>query len=229
MRLVAFTVNAVTPIGGTIDITLTSPNLFPPEAKYYKVDGNGFYEYPNAVIDGNTITLTLTDNGDRSGGDSNGTADDSMIVDPGGVALPMADSDEDSVLDDGDQSGSPGDNPCPDGVTENCDDNCPHTPNPAQEDTYPPGGNGIGDACDCECDFDCDGDVDADDVEVFLVDFGRFQFNNPCSNGNPCHGDCECDTDVDADDVEKFLEDFGRFQFNNPCPACSVGNWCMYP
>ena len=115
-----------------------------------------------------------------------------------------------------------------DGIPDS-EDNCPDTGNPGQEDTYPPQGNGIGDACECESDFDCDGDVDADDVAAFLTDFGRFQFNNPCVNGNQCNGDCECDTDVDADDVEKFLEDFGRFQFNNPCPACAVGDWCVYP
>jgi len=98
----------------------------------------------------------------------------------------------------------------------------------SQEDTYPSQGNGIGDACDCESDFDCGGEVDADDVETFLVDFGRFEFNNPCVNGNQCHGDFTCDGDVDSDDVEKFLEDFGRFQFNNPCPPCEVGDWCVY-
>ena len=51
----------------------------------------------------------------------------------------------------------------------------------AQEDTYPPGGNSIGDACECEGDLDRDGDVDADDVTKFLEDFGRNEFNNPCS------------------------------------------------
>ena len=114
-----------------------------------------------------------------------------------------------------------------DGISDT-EDNCPDDYNPLQEDTYPPGGNGIGDACECEADFDCDRDVDADDVATFLADFGRFQFNNPCANGNPCNGDFECDTDVDADDVEKFLEDFGRFQFNNPCPVCAAGEWCSY-
>ena len=115
-----------------------------------------------------------------------------------------------------------------DGVGDICD-NCPDTYNPNQEDTYPPQGNGIGDACDCECDFDCDGDVDATDVETFLVDFGRFQLNNPCANGNPCNGDTICDADVDSDDVTMFLEDFGRSTFNNPCPPCVTGSWCVYP
>jgi len=140
-----------------------------------------------------------------------------------------SDMDNDGIPEDGDNNGIPGDNPCAGGATEDCDDNCPNDYNPLQEDTYPSQGNGIGDACDCECDFDCDGDVDADDVETFLVDFGRFELNNPCANDNQCHGDCECDTDVDAEDVEKFLADFGRFEFNNPCPACVVGNWCVYP
>ena len=49
-----------------------------------------------------------------------------------------------------------------------------------QEDTYPPQGNGIGDACDCEGDFDCDGDCDGTDAATFKVDFGRSTFNNPC-------------------------------------------------
>ena len=50
-------------------------------------------------------------------------------------------------------------------------DNCPKVSNRNQEDTFPPQGNGIGDACDCESDFSCDGDVDADDVTAFLADF----------------------------------------------------------
>jgi hypothetical protein len=114
-----------------------------------------------------------------------------------------------------------------DGIA-NANDNCPNNYNPNQEDTYPPGGNGIGDACDCECDFDCSGGVEASDVTVFLLDFGRSTFSNPCTNADPCNGDVNCDVNVDAFDVGMFLEDFGRSQFNNPCPACEVGNWCLY-
>ena len=55
------------------------------------------------------------------------------------------DRDGDTILDDGDGSGTPGDNPCPDQVTLNCDDNCPSNPNPGQEDTDM---DGTGDACD---------------------------------------------------------------------------------
>jgi len=50
----------------------------------YLIHVNGFYEFVGAVINGNTVTLTLTDNGLRDGGDSNGVANDGVIVDPGG-------------------------------------------------------------------------------------------------------------------------------------------------
>jgi hypothetical protein len=94
--------------------------------------------------------------------------------------------------------------------TIDIEDNCPEDYNPSQEDTYPPQGNGIGDACDCEANFDCNCGVDALDVSLFLVDMGRNQYFNPCTNDNPCNGDFACDGAVDATDVVKFLEDFGR-------------------
>ena len=175
----------------------------------------------------NVIITSCVDDG--VAGCTVGPPFENVAVGNGEFCFLFVDSDDDGIPDDGDNSGTAGDNPCTGGQTAGCDDNCLGTYNPNQEDTYPPQGNGIGDACDCECDFDCDGNVDADDVETFLVDFGRFQFNNPCANDDPCNGDCECDTDVDADDIDKLLEDFGRFQFNNPCPACEVGDWCVYP
>jgi hypothetical protein len=107
-------------------------------------------------------------------------------------------------------------------------DVCPEAFDPNQQDTYPPDGNSIGDACDCEANFNCDGNVAADDVALFLDDFGRSTYNNPCSNAAPCNGDFNCDVNVDALDVTKFLEDFGRSQYNNPCPACVERNWCVY-
>jgi hypothetical protein len=98
-----------------------------------------------------------------------------------------------------------------------------------QADTYPPGGNGIGDACDCEGNFNCDTNVDATDVAAFLTDFGRSIFFNPCTNAVPCDGDFLCDVDVDAGDVTKFLEDFGRSTYFFPCPICDGSAWCSYP
>jgi len=108
------------------------------------------------------------------------------------------------------------------------DDNCPLVHNPNQEDTYPPQGNGIGDACDCEADFDCNGNVDALDAMNFLWDFGRGAYYDPCTNARWCYGDFDCNGAVDADDVDKFLEDFGRSHYFNPCPACVVRDWCSY-
>jgi hypothetical protein len=114
-----------------------------------------------------------------------------------------------------------------DGIPDG-EDNCPEHHNPNQEDTYPPQGNGIGDACDCEADFNCDGNVDAGDVTSFLDHFGRSTFFNPCTNNDPCHGDFDCNVNVDAADLTILLEDFGRSQFFDPCPACVPGDWCVY-
>jgi len=100
-----------------------------------------------------------------------------------------------------------------------------------QADNYPPGGNGIGDACDCESDFGDDGSVVADDVADFLDHFGRSALTGrPCTNGDPCDGDFLCDRAVHAGDVSKFLEDFGRNTFpgGKPCPPRPGGPWCSY-
>jgi hypothetical protein len=115
-----------------------------------------------------------------------------------------------------------------DGIVDD-DDNCLSTPNPNQENSYPPQGNGIGDACDCEGNFDCDGDCDGTDAATFKIDFGRSTFENPCETGNSCNGDFDCDGDCDGTDAALFKQDFGRSGFNNPCPVCVVGAWCSYP
>lgn len=108
-------------------------------------------------------------------------------------------------------------------------DNCPTTPNPDQLDTYPPLGNGIGNACDCEGNFTCDADVDGSDASTFKTDFGRSKILNSCTNANPCNGDFMCDVDVDGTDASLFKSDFGRSSIRNPCPACVAGvAWCNY-
>ena len=209
-----FTIDDLQP-GSAITVTLHLPPGTPLD-NYYKYGptpnnpNDHWYEFTfdgetGAVINESTITLHLVD-GKRGDHDLNTPG---RIREPGGPGV------LDNDLDD-------------DGIT-NANDNCPETPNQLQEDTYPPQGNGIGDACDCECDFDCSGGVDSTDVTAFLVDFGRNEFSDPCTSDSPCNGDCECDTDVDSDDVENFLEDFGRFQSNNPCPPCVAGDWCVYP
>jgi hypothetical protein len=114
-----------------------------------------------------------------------------------------------------------------DGVPDDID-NCPQTPNQGQEDFLPPGGNGIGDACECEGNFDCDGDCDGSDAATFKADFGRNEFSTPCQAGNPCNGDFDCDNDTDGTDAAAFKADFGRNEFSTPCPICTVEEWCSY-
>ena len=124
---------------------------------------------------------------------------------------------------DGDGFGNPG-------YSNICDvDNCLVDNNPLQEDTLPPQGNAIGDACECEGDFDCDLDCDGTDASTFKVNFGRSTILDPCIAGDPCNGDFSCDGDVDGTDASLFKSDFGRGQYQNPCPACVAGvEWCNY-
>jgi len=150
---------------------------------------------------------------------------------------------------DGDGFGNPGfpSNACP-------SDNCPDTYNVAQADAdadcignvcdpepevydssvpdvYPPQGNGIGDACECEGNFNCtvDRDVDGSDASTFKADFGRSSFNRPCTSVDSCNGDFLCNGNVDGSDAAKFKSDFGRSSFQNPCLIClSSGPWCAY-
>jgi hypothetical protein len=99
-----------------------------------------------------------------------------------------------------------------------------------QEDTYPPEGDGIGDACFiCEPDFDLDNDVDGSDAATFKEDFGRSLFKRRCIADDPCHGDFSCDGDVDGSDATLFKQDFGRSQWQKPCPLSEEGEWCLYP
>jgi hypothetical protein len=100
----------------------------------------------------------------------------------------------------------------------------------AQEDAYPPGGNNIGDACDCEGNFNCteDQDCDGSDAALFKSDFGRSSIEHPCAAGDTCNGDFTCDGDVDGTDASLFKSDFGRSVIYNSCPVCVAGEWCNY-
>jgi S-formylglutathione hydrolase FrmB len=71
----------------------------------------------------------------------------------------LVDTDRDGVADDGDRSGTIGDNPCR-GAAEGCDDNCRDAPNPDQADLD---ADGAGDPCDA--DDDGDGLADAADCD----------------------------------------------------------------
>ena len=88
--IVSFRVNGLQ-LGGVATVTLTFPTPFPASPaglKYYKVNETGFYEFLGATFDrvANTVTLDLTDGGS---GDSDVIAN-SVIIDPGGVAVPVS-------------------------------------------------------------------------------------------------------------------------------------------
>ena len=76
-------------VGETVSVTLTYPAVLPAGSVIYKYDDvTGFVEFGGAMINGDTVTLTLTDGGE---GDSDGQAN-GVIVDPVGVAVPAAPS-----------------------------------------------------------------------------------------------------------------------------------------
>jgi hypothetical protein len=81
--LVSFKVHTVN-LGDTVEVVITWPIDVPQNAKYYKVGNDGFYEFLGAVFIGNTVTLTLTDGGS---GDEDET-ENSVIDEPGGIAVP---------------------------------------------------------------------------------------------------------------------------------------------
>ena len=105
----------------------------------------------------------------------------------------------------------------------------PDVYDPSVPDTYPPQGNGIGNACDCEGNFNCDADQDSSDAATFKIDFGRSNMKDPCTNESPCKGDFTCDKDLDSSDAALFKSDFGRSSMSNPCPICVTEPWCVYP
>jgi len=74
-------------------------------------------------------------------------------------------------------------------------DNCTEVANSCQEDTYPPQGNDIGNACECEGDLDCDGDVDVTDFSKFKEDFGRSSYRYPCNDAGTGLGTGDQDGD----------------------------------
>jgi len=86
--VLALNLNSGTP-GSSTQVTITYSQPLPAGAKYWKYgkervgDADHWYVYPNAVISGNTVTLTLTDG---ALGD-NDLAANGLIADPGGVGV----------------------------------------------------------------------------------------------------------------------------------------------
>ncbi len=108
-----------------------------------------------------------------------------------------ADFDGDGILEDADNSGTEGDDPCVAGATQDCDDNCAEVFNPGQEDADR---DGVGDFCDLcastynpgqidpNTDADMDNDLIGDDCD-----------NCPTIPNGNCLGSIEsCDINGDG-------------------------------
>ena len=93
-----------------------------------EVDTNG-----NIYVSGNTQGSLATNNG----GGYDGWLAKFALID-------CVDSDDDGIIDDGDESGSTTDSPCTGGNIRECDDNCVNVANSDQADSN---NNSVGDAC----------------------------------------------------------------------------------
>lgn len=154
------------------------------------LDGDGTPNGSDSDADGDGIdnggdNCPLVANADQADQDSDGSGN---ACDP--------DADGDGIEENGDGSGAPGDNPCANGETNNCDDNCAAIANSDQADLD---GDGGGDAC--------DDDADGDGIEEDGDGSGAND-DNHCFGGETANCDDNCaflpnpdQSDIDTDGI----------------------------
>lgn len=67
-------------------MTLTMPSAIPANSKLYKITSTGYIEIPETIINGNTVSFSITDGGTL---DADKTAN-GTIVDPVGIGTTTA-------------------------------------------------------------------------------------------------------------------------------------------